>query len=80
MRNINPEQGLEMKKKRCVYMSKNRICRFHFETDKVLGTDFVRCDMNDITMPHALCIEKKHCVLRHQFQRGVIWIQKTTVW
>ena len=23
---------------------------------------------------------EKHCVLHHQFQRGVIWIQKTTVW
>ena len=23
---------------------------------------------------------EKNCVLRHQFQRGVIWIQKTTVW
>ena len=31
---------------------------FHFETNKVLGTDFVRCHMNDVTIPHALCIEK----------------------
>ena len=30
----------------------------HFETDKVLCTDFVRCDLNDVTIPHALCIEK----------------------
>ena len=23
---------------------------------------------------------ERRCVVRHQFQRGVIWIQKTTVW
>ena len=55
MRTINPEQGLEMKTiinvpKRCVYMSKSRICRFHFETDKELGTYFVWCDMNLVTI------------------------------
>ena len=36
----------------------SRICRCHYETDKVLDTDFVRCDINDLTIPHALCIEK----------------------
>ena len=36
---------------------------FNFETDK----KFLMCDMNDVTIPHAL-----YCVLRHQFQRGVI--------
>ena len=43
------------------------------ETDTVLGTDFVRCDSNDLTIAHAcvLCIvyKEKLCVL--QFQRGV---------
>ena len=53
------------------FMFGSRICRFHFETDKVLGTDFVLCNMNDVTIPHELCIEKEHCVLRHQSQRGV---------
>ena len=40
------------------FMSRSRIFRFHFETDKVFGTDFVRCDINDVTIPFALCIEK----------------------
>ena len=40
------------------FLYRSRICRFHFETDEVLGTDFVRCDMNDVKIPHALCIEK----------------------
>ena len=52
---------------------------FTLKTDKVLRTDFVWCDMNDVTIAYAMCIDK-HWVLRHQFQRGVIWIQKTTVW
>ena len=51
MRTKNPEQGLELKiivnpSKRCV-AALSSICRFHFEMDNVLGTDFVRCDMND---------------------------------
>ena len=29
-----------------------------FEADKELSTYFIRCDMNDIRIPHALCIEK----------------------
>ena len=61
-------------------MFRSRICRFHFETDKVPIIDFVWCYMNDATIPYALCFEKKHCVLRHQFQRRMIWIQKTTMW
>ena len=39
-------------------MISSMICRFHYETDKVLGTEFVRCDINDLTIHHALCIEK----------------------
>ena len=58
------------------FMSMRRICMVHFESDKKV----LLCDINDVTIPHALCIEKKHCVLRNQFQRGVILIQKTTVW
>ena len=41
-----------------VFMFRIRICRFHFETDKVVRIDFVWCDMNDATITHALCIEK----------------------
>ena len=41
-----------------VFMFRIRICRFHFETDKVVRIDFVWCDMNDATIPYALCIEK----------------------
>ena len=62
MGTISPERGLELKiilyaSKRS-FLFRSRICRFHFETDKVLGTDFDLCDMNDVTIPHALCIEK----------------------
>ena len=60
-------------------MFRSRICRFHFETDKELGTDFELYDMNDGTIPQALNIENNYWVLRYQFQRGVILIQKTTV-
>ena len=68
---------------RIAFMFRIRIsytCRFNFEADIVLCTVFARCNTNDVTIPHVLCIEKKHCVLHHQFQRGVIWIQKTTPW
>ena len=41
-----------------------------FETDKVHGTDFVQCDINEVTIPHALCIEKKYCVLLISFREG----------
>ena len=47
---------------------------FHFETGKVRGTYFERCDMNDVTISYALCIKKNtvyNTVLRHQFHRGV---------
>ena len=50
------------------------------QTEKVLATEFLRCDMNGVTIPHALCIEKNIVYYRHQFQRGVIWIQKTKAW
>ena len=46
-------------------MFRGRNCKFHFEADNALGTYYVQC--------HT------HCVLLPQFQRGVIWIQKTTV-
>ena len=41
-----------------VFMLRSRICRLHFETEKIFGKDFVRCDMNNVTIPHALYIEK----------------------
>ena len=31
---------------------------FHFETNKVLGTDFVQCHMNDVTIPSAFVLNK----------------------
>ena len=45
MRTINPERGLELK---IILNASKRICWFHFETD------FIQCDMNDVTMPHVL--------------------------
>ena len=51
-------------------MFRSRICKFHFKTDKVFGTDFLRCDVNDITRPHALCIEK------NSFRKGRYGIRK----
>ena len=49
MRTINRERGLEFKiiKKMCLCLGVG------FVGQKV----FVRCDMNDVTIPHALCIE-----------------------
>ena len=47
---------LLLHKDACMFWS--WICSFNFKTDKVLGKDFVRCDMNDITISHAMCIEK----------------------
>ena len=55
------------------FMFRSRICRSDFETYIVLATDFAQCDMTDVTILHVLCIEKKHCVLCHQFQRGVVF-------
>ena len=45
-------------------MLSSRICRLHFETEKVLGNEWRH---------NTSCIVywEKHCVLRHQFQRGV---------
>ena len=39
-------------------MLRSRICRLQFETDKILCTYFVRCDMNDVTIPHAFVLRK----------------------
>ena len=60
MHTINFERGLKLTFQKDAFMFGSRVCRFYFETDK----GFVRCDMNN-----------EHCVLRHQFQRGVIKIQ-----
>ena len=43
-------------------MVRSKICRFNFEADLVLCTDFAHCDVNDVTMPHVLGIEKKDTV------------------
>ena len=51
-------------------MLRSRICRLHFETEKVLGTDFVRCDTNGVTILHALCIEKNIMYYVISFSKG----------
>ena len=56
----------------------------HEKTLLCLGVGFVGFIrkvqiLNDVTILYALCIEKKHRVLFHQFQRGVIWIHQTSV-
>ena len=53
-----------------VLMLRSRICRLDFETEKVLGTDLLKCDMNDLTIPHALCIEKKIVYYVISFREG----------
>ena len=74
MRTINRERGLEFKiilnASKDVFMLRSRICRLHFDTEKVLGTYFVRCDMNDVTIPHALCIEKNIMYSVISFREG----------
>ena len=52
------------------FMFRSRICRFYFETDKVLSTDFVLCNMNDVTIPHELCIEKNILYYVISLERG----------
>ena len=52
------------------FMFRSKICRCHFEADKVLGTDFALCDMNDVTIPHALCIEKNIVYYVISFREG----------
>ena len=51
-------------------MFRNIIYRFHFETDKVIDTDFVQCDMNDVTILHILCIEKNIMYYVISFREG----------
>ena len=46
------------------------MCRLHSETEKVLGTDLLRCDMNDVTISHALCIEKNIVYYVISFREG----------
>ena len=56
--------------KKDVFMFRSRICMFHFETVKVLQPNFVWCDMNDPTIPHALCIEKNIVYYVISFREG----------
>ena len=62
MRTINPEGVLGLKIILNAFMVRSKICRFNFEADLVLCTDFAHCDVNDVTMPHVLGIEKKDTV------------------
>ena len=52
------------------FMLRSRICRLHFETDKVLCTYFVRYDMNDVTIPHAFVLRKTLCTTSSVSERG----------
>ena len=77
MRTPNPERVFFSwksfkKHQKDTLIFRSRICRFIFEVDITVGTDFAQCDVNDVTIP----IEKKHCLIRHQLQRRVVWIQK----
>ena len=48
-----------------------------FETDKVLGKDIIRCNLNDVTIPHALCIEKNILYYVICFREGWYGFRKT---
>ena len=52
------------------FMLKSRICRLHFETDKVLCTYFVLYDKNDVTMPDAFVLRKTLCTTSSVSERG----------
>ena len=78
-RTLNPERCLELKIILNAFRKMSLCLGVEFVGFISKQIKFLLCDMNGVTIPHALCIEKKHCVLGHQFQRRVIWIQKTTV-
>ena len=42
------------------------------DTCIVLGTEFAQCNMNDVTIPHVLCIKKKLCTTSSVSERGDI--------
>ena len=52
----------------CIF--RGRISRFHCKTDEVLGSDSIRCDTNDVTILHALCIRKSLCTKSQVSERG----------
>ena len=52
------------------FMLRSKICRLHFETDKLLGTYFVRYDMNDVTITHAFVLRKTLCTTSSVSERG----------
>ena len=52
------------------FMLRSRMCSLHFEKDKVLCTDFVRCDMNDVTILHAFVLRKTLCTTSSVSERG----------
>ena len=56
--------------KKDVLMLRSRICRLQFETEKVLGTDLLRCDMNDVTIPHTFVLRKTLCTTSSVSERG----------
>ena len=61
------------------FMLRSRMCRLHFEKDKVLCTDFVRCDMNDVTILHAFVLRKTLCTTSSVSERGDMDSEKHSV-
>ena len=47
----------------------------------VFGINFAPCEMDNVTIPMVYWRKNivYYCVLHHQFQRGMIWIQKTMI-
>ena len=54
------------------FMLMSRMCRLYFEKDigLALCTYFVRCDMNDVTIPHAFVLRKTLCTTSSVSERG----------
>ena len=60
-------------------MLRSRICRLQFETEKVLGTDSLRCDMNDVTIPHTFVLRKTLCTTSSVSERGPMDLENQSV-
>ena len=68
MRTINPELGLQLKIiQKDAFMLRSRICRFIWKLIK-----YIRCDMNDVTIPHAFVLRKTLCTTSSVSERGDI--------
>ena len=69
MHTINPERGLELK----IILNQSKRClqAQEFETDKYLVQI-----LNDVTIPHALCIEKNIVYYIIGFREGLYGFRK----